>query len=318
MKYQDPGAQSGDLIITLFWAYVKVHLSSKTQGDKMSKKYIIILVIAVVSAVGLYIYQNQKKEQDLRSHHSGQYSRMIEAAHISSTAGLVHMAGALNKYKEKNGAYPAGLSALYPDYIPEKAFIDDIQWHYKPNGKDFYLSKTITTKGDKMLTASIGPNLMPQEESDIMVASTKVPKRAASRTKNQSSKKSPKTGVSRVSRSKPKPMAKALTPDIASTGRKNSRGKLSDSTTPVILQKRPLSELEKVSTHKITEKEQFLHKATLIFLVWKNADGSLGFSDSQYPTSKEFSLYNNGEWVQTRPRNKYAKSQNDVRQNKNK
>jgi hypothetical protein len=283
----------------------------------MSKKYIIILVISIVGAVGLYISQNQKKEKDLRAHHNRQYNRIIEAAQKSSIAGLVHMASALNKYKEKNGAYPAGLSALYPDYIPEKAFIDDIQWHYKPNSKDFYLSKTIRTKGDKVLTASIGPNLMPQEESDTMVASTKVPKRLTSRAENQPSEKSPKTGVSRGSLSKSKPMAKASTPNIPSTGLKNSRGKLSDSTTPVILKKRPLQELEKVSTHKLTEKEQFLRGVTRMFLIWKNADGSLGFSNIQYPTSKKLSVYDNGKWVQIRSRNQYTKSQKDVRQSKN-
>jgi len=139
----------------------------------MQKKYIIILIIAVVGAVGLYIYQDQKEEKDLISHHSRQYDRIIEAAQQSATAGLVHMASALNKYQEKNGDYPANLSALYPDYVPVKAFIDDIQWNYKPTSKDFYLSKTITTKGDKVLTASIGPDLVPQEKSDILVASTK-------------------------------------------------------------------------------------------------------------------------------------------------
>jgi hypothetical protein len=284
----------------------------------MKKKYIIILVIAIVVSVGLYIFQNQKKEKDLLSHHNRQYNRMIEAAHKSSIAGLVHMASALNKYKEKNGAYPAGLSALYPDYIPEKAFIDDIQWHYKPSSKDFYLSKTIRTKGDKVLTASIGPNLMPQDESGIMVASTKVPQPITSRVETQPSEKSSKTRVTRASPPKSKPMAKALTPNIASTGLKNSPGKLNESTTPAILEKKPLPELEKVSTYKLTEKERFIHGVNRMFLVWKAADGSLGFSNVQYPPSKELAIYDKGEWVKTRPRNKYAKSQNDVRQNKNK
>ena len=275
----------------------------------MHKKYIIILVIAIVGAVGLYIYQNQKKEKDIISHHNRQYNRIIEAAQKSSIAGLVHMASALNKYKEKNGAYPAKLSALYPDYVPVKAFIDDIQWHYKPNSKDFYLSKTIRAKGDKVLTASIGPNLMPQEESDTMVASIEVPKRLTSRAEIKPSEKSSKTGVSRDSPSKSKPMAKALTPYIPSTGLKNNRGKLSNSTTPVILKKRPLPDLEKVSTHKLTEKEQFLRGVTRMFLIWKNADGSLGFSNVEYPTSKELAVYDNGEWVQIRSRNRHANSQ---------
>jgi hypothetical protein len=284
----------------------------------MNKKYIIILVIAIVVAVGLYIYQNQKKEKDLRSHHNRQYNRIIEVAHKSSIAGLVHMAGALNKYKEKNGAYPAELSALYPDYVPVKAFIDDLQWHYKPSSKDFYLSKTIKTKGKRVLTASIGPNLMPQEESGIMVAATEVPKRLTSPAKTQPAKKPSKTGTSKDSPSKSKPMAKALTPNNASPGQNNSRAKLTDSTTPAILEKRPSPDSEKVSTHKLTDQERFIHGVTRMFLVWKAADGSLGFSNIQYPTSKEVAVYDDGEWVQTRRKNRYAKSSKDVRPNKNK
>ena len=64
----------------------------------MKKWYIIILVIAVVIAAGLYIYQGQKQAKDLNSHHNEQYNRIIEAAQKSSIAGLVHMGRALNKY----------------------------------------------------------------------------------------------------------------------------------------------------------------------------------------------------------------------------
>lgn len=275
----------------------------------MHKKYIIIFVIASVGAVGLYIYQNQKKEKDLRSHNNRQYNRMIEAAQQSSTAGLVHMASALNKFKKKNGAYPARLSALYPDFIPVKAFIDDIQWDYKPKGNDFYLSKTVRTKGNKVLTASIGPNLIPQEGSDIMVASSKDPKRLNSRAKTKPSDKSSKKVVSKDSRSKSKPVAKTITPNRPSAGLKNSRGKLSDSKPPVILKKNPSPDLENAPTHKLTEREQFIHGVNQKYLVWKNPDGSLGFSNIQYPTSQELTIYDNGEWVQIRSRNRYAKSQ---------
>ena len=212
----------------------------------MNKKYIIILVIAIVGAVGLYIYQNQKQEKDLSSHHNRQYGRMIEVAQKSSIAGLVHMGRALNTYKEKNGAYPVGLSALHPDYIPVKAFIDDIQWHYKPNGKDFFLSKTIRTKGDKVLTVSLGPDLMPQEESATVVASIETPKRITAGTETKRPKKSSKTVGTRASATKSKPMTKTSTPNIPSTRLTDSRNKLSDSTKPVISKKRSLPDLEEV------------------------------------------------------------------------
>ena len=287
----------------------------------MSKKYLIILGIVIVAAAGFFIYQNQKKEDDLRSHHNRQYNRIIEAARKSPIGGLVQMGRALNKYKEKNGAYPTGLSALYPDYIPEKAFIDDIQWHYKPSGKDFYLSKTIRGKGDKVLTASIGPNMRPQEESGMMVASSEVSERLTSRVETKPSEKLSKTGVSGNSSPKPKPTPKPLTPEIPSTGLKNSDGKLGDPTAQAILKKKPEPDLEKFQTHKLTEKEQFIHGINRKFLVWKNADGSLGFSNIQYPSTRDLAVYDNGEWVQIpdkNDKNLYAKTPNNVRKYKNK
>ena len=181
----------------------------------MSKKYIIILVIVVAAAGGLYYYLNYKKEQDLRTHHDRQYTRIIKMAQKSSIAGMVQMARALNAYKEKNGIYPPKLSALHPDFIPVKAFIDDIQWNYTPNAKGFNLSKTIETKKGKILTASIGPDLMPQDNSRTMVASNQAAKPAASRVKTRTSGKSTKASTSVISRSKPKPMAKISRPDIS-------------------------------------------------------------------------------------------------------
>ena len=167
----------------------------RTQEDRMSKKYIIILVIVVAAAGGLYYYLNYKKEQDLRAHHDRQFARIIKMAQKSSIAGMVQMARALNQYKEKNGSYPPKLSALHPDFIPVKAFIDDIQWDYKPSINDFDLSKTIKTPKGKVLTASIGPDLMPQDNSGTMVASAQAAKPAASRVKSKAPGKPTKTGA---------------------------------------------------------------------------------------------------------------------------
>jgi len=279
----------------------------------MKKEYIIILVIAIVGAVGLYVYQDRKKGDDLESHHRQQYNRIIEAAQKSSMSGLVHMGKALNKYKKKNGAYPAKLSALHPDFIPVKAFIEDLQWNYNLRGKDFYLSKTITTDGNKVLTASIGPDLMPQENSDVMVASVETPKQKPSRNKTKPVKNSSKAADSAALTIKPKPMAKALKQKIPAGDLTNAHGKLSDTTKPVVSKKLPLPELEKFSTYKLTERERFVHGINRKFLVWKNADGSLGFSNVQYPASNEMKIYDGGEWVQVRRKSWYAQNQKNAR-----
>ena len=82
------------------------------------------------------------------------------------------------------------------------------------------------------------------------------------------------------------------------------------------MEKKPQPDIEKIRTHKLTEREQFIHGVNQKFLVWKNADGSLGFSNIQYPTSSELKVYNQGEWVQISQRNLYAKTKKDVRQHK--
>jgi len=281
----------------------------------MNKKYIIILVIAIVGAVGLYIFQNLKKEKDLSSHHNRQYNRIIEAARKSPVGGLAQMGRALNKYKENNGAYPVRLAVLYPDFIPVKAFIDDLQWDYKPSGNNFTLSRTIRTEDDKLLTASIGPDLRLQNKSDIAVASIRTPKQIKAVTETKPPKKSSKTGVSRATATKSRPMAKALTPNIPSTGPKNSRGKSGDTAKPVMSKKRPLPDSEEVSTYKLTEKEKFVEaiQSRQEILVWKNDDGSLGFSNIQYPRSKELTVYDKGEWVQIRRKKLYAHTQKESR-----
>jgi len=167
----------------------------------MKKGYIIILVISVVGAAGFFFYQDKKQAKDLNSHHNEQYNRMIAAAQKSPVAGLAHMGSALNKYNDIKGAYPTDLSALYPDYIPVKAFIDDIQWNYKRSGKEFFLSNTITINGGKVLTAVIGPDLRPQQKSaisNIVVASVKTPKQKSAGNATKPIKKSSKTPAARI------------------------------------------------------------------------------------------------------------------------
>ena len=64
------------------------------------------------------------------------------------------MGAALEKYYKKNFKYPAQLSELYPEFIPNKNFITDIDWYYEPRRDNFFLSKSIT-RGSKQLVASI-------------------------------------------------------------------------------------------------------------------------------------------------------------------
>ena len=275
----------------------------------MNKKYIIILIIVIVAAAGLYFYQDQKKAKDLSAHYEREYKRMMDVARRSPMAGLAHMGRALNKYKEKNGAYPARLTDLHPEFIPVKAFIDNIQWHYKPSGNSFHLSKTIKTDGDKLQTASIGPDLRLQKESDVATAAVKTPQKAVNAGKIKPSKKSAKPDVLLASTEKTKTTAKTIKPKIPLTELAKFSTKSGESAKPADRKKRHLRELEKVATYKLTPKEQFVHgiKSKQEILVWKNDDGSLGFSNIQYPRSKELTVYDKGEWVQIRRKSSYPR-----------
>ena len=96
----------------------------------MDKRYIIVFAVAVAAAVGFFIYKDKKMENELETHNRQQYERIIEVANSSSVAGLGQMGLALIKYKKEKGNYPDTLSALYPDYIPVKAFIDEFDYTF--------------------------------------------------------------------------------------------------------------------------------------------------------------------------------------------
>ena len=108
-------------------------------------------------------------------------------------------------------------------------------------------------------------------------------------------------------------MAKALKPEISAAGTTNTRGKSGDSVKPVNSKNNPSPEIKKLPTYNLTEKEQFVHGIKQQFLVWKNADSSLGFSNIDYPASTELTVYNGAEWVQIRGKKLYAQTQQDVR-----
>ena len=88
----------------------------------------IALIVVIVACGAVFLFIRNKKADDTKKHMAREYSRRINAAKKSPSAGLRHMGQALNRYREDNGAYPPNLSELYPEYIAVKDFIDDIEW----------------------------------------------------------------------------------------------------------------------------------------------------------------------------------------------
>jgi len=268
----------------------------------VDKKYLIVFVVSIVIAGGFFIFKTYKNKKDTSAHEEQQYSRMIEVANKSSIAGLSNMGMALNKYKDEKGSYPNNLSALYPDYIPVKAFIDDIQWYYEPRGEDFYLRKTVHTEDKKVLIAAIGSDLRPIEES--MMASIDKQKRYPKQTEPETKpvKKVPEASITLASKNNPKHTTRTETTDPSATSRQTTIRKPSEPRESLTSPKSALNDSETLSTTKLSKEEQFVERVRGAFLVWKNDDGTLGFGNVQYPTLDKITIYDQGEWVQIRHR----------------
>jgi hypothetical protein len=267
----------------------------------VDKKYIIVLIVAVVAAAGFFIFKNHHNEKALKAHENKQYNRMIQAANKSSLAGLSHMGRALNKYRKEKGAYPEKLSALYPDYIPSKAFIDKVQWHYERRGKDFYLKKTIDRGKNKVMTAAIRSDLKPVQ--DTMVASAPKPKPLPVPAKTKPIVEVAAASLGGPSAKKSKLIDKIELPPASASEHENDLARVSPKKPTKSSTKR-----ESLSTEELSEKEHFIDRVRGGFLVWKNNDGTLGFGNVQYPISDKMTIYDGSKWVQIHRRGSSSKA----------
>ena len=224
---------------------------------------------------------------------------------------MSQMGEALNKYREEKGAYPAKLSELYPDYIPVKKFIDDIQWHYEPRGEDFYLSKTYKTAKNKDVTAAIGSDLRLRQGS--MVASFDKPK----------NRKAVKPAAIKPQPSLPMAFAKdpTLHAEADSSGPHSSRRQTAavETSNPQksnSTQSKSLYARELVSMGQLGEEEQYVKRVSGNFLVWKKEDGTVAFGNVQYPNSAKMTIYDKGAWLNVRHRSPDSETKAAARQNR--
>jgi hypothetical protein len=259
----------------------------------VNKKYLIVLVLSIVAAVGFFIFNDHKNEKELATHRDQRYESLIELANKSAIAGMSQMGEALNKYREEKGAYPAKLSELYPDYIPAKGFIDDIQWYYEPRGEDFYLSKTYTTAKNKEVTAAIGSDLRLRQES--MVASFDKPK---NRKTAKPDAIKPQPSLTMALAKNPALQAEADNSGPYSGRRQTAATEASTPQKSNSTQTKSLYARELVSMGQLSEKEQYVKRVKGNFLVWKKEDGTVAFGNVQYPFSEKMTIYDEGEWIQ--------------------
>ncbi|NNL76167.1 MAG: hypothetical protein HKO68_07520 [Desulfobacterales bacterium] len=279
----------------------------------MDKRYFIVFAVALLAAIGFFVYKDKKNEADLKAHEIQQYDRIIEVANSSSVAGLGQMGLALNKYKQAKGTYPDTLSALYPDYIPVKAFIDNIQWQYEPDDDDFYLAKTIRTREDKVVTAAIGSDLMPMETSRVASASMDEPEELPVESYDESTTEAPEVRITIASNTNPKPIKEVVAPEIYSINQRKFDSQSRDLPKSLKSPESALHGLEPVSTEKLNQEEQYVPRVQGNYLVWKNNDGSVGFGNVQYPSSEKMKIFDNEEWVKVRLRKVDAQIEREAR-----
>lgn len=141
----------------------------------MNKKYIIAVVVAVVVWGAFMGFRHARQKGETEAHREETYRRMIEMAQKSPRSGLHEMAGAITRYHADKKTYPPDLNALYPKYMPSKEFIEKINWQYRAEANNFYLSKSAVFNNQTMVASIDNSMKTEMETSGRMVASRQVP-----------------------------------------------------------------------------------------------------------------------------------------------
>ena len=189
-------------------------------------------------------------------------------------AGLIKMGTVLKNYRSDHDKYPPRLIDLYPDYIPVKKFIEELNWYYEPRGEDFFLSKTVE-RGSQKYAASINQELIPRDGETVLIASVGVKK--GSGTDGGS-------GIGTFDLSILK-TAQLTIPEVVEEEKKKAH-----------IIKRP----EVVSVTEGEIGKDIPSETGARFYVWRDENGALGFGNVTYPDSKRQSVYNDSSWVDIR------------------
>ena len=254
----------------------------------MTKKYLIAVAVAIFLFAGFMLYRSHQKKIEGQAYKEKQTRHMIDIAQTSPRAGLGKVGRALKRYYEDHNAYPTRLTDLYPDYIGNKPFLTEVEWHYEPKGLNFYLSKTTHING-KTRVASVDNRLRPETEKEIMVARptpvfrTKPLKRPKSSPEKQTKEKLSKLALAR------KEFFEAL-----SQGQIGVASVYSPQDDEVRLISTLIPEVLSSSTSEAdVDIESELSRN---YLVWKGEGGVLGFGNIQYPDTDRLSIFAIGQW----------------------
>ena len=273
----------------------------------MKNKFLIVISIVTTMALGSYfVYRNMKHGKEAKLQQQDTHNRMVEMAKINPRSGLVQMARAVKRYYVDNKSYPPDLKSLFPKYINTKAFIDHIDWSYKPSGNGFLLSKSFNKNGQHLI-ASIDDSLKFKTDKEIMLAS-RPPEGASEQKRNTAVSRRNENASSMISR------VNETNDDAQALISSNTQAQTAKETMDMIgVKKQPGTSEESDEEEKITQppeqkepdliakvvesRTELFADAGIWFLVWIGKDGYLGFSNVQYPDSKKIDhYYLEGKW----------------------
>lgn len=252
-------------------------------------KIIACLIIITLAGAGYYYYQNEKQKESLIDHNKKKYEQLIQAGHKSSTAGFLAMASAINKFHQTKGHYPKELIHLYPEFIPNKAFILKLNWNYSIDKKSYVLERNKYAMGPDLKIKIKKQEILHSPEKIVSIEFKKPVIRKISPTplaiESEGNQKSDQASIANVASIKKSIEATQTKPDII---KKASTDKPSSQTSGFIIIRKALTQNEKFLTTFSGNN----------YYIWKTAQGIIGFSNMQYPDVKNLTIYKDKNWIQ--------------------
>jgi len=223
---------------------------------------------------------------------------MTEMAKKHPIPGLPQMARALNRYYANHKAYPQNLLDLYPTYIPDKSFIENISWRYRPYDDNFLLIKAVATN-DRVLAGSIDKSVRPKtQDAMVSAALPQTPTALAGNVKRQKPPPPVVSTKSAVTAAKSDPTD--ATTDL-SAAIQDVVKKIPENTTRQNTDQAPLQAEKTGESIAPPDPPEVLTNLSSRNLMWRDKNGHLGFGNIQYPRKQEIdSVYVGGNWQKSK------------------
>ena len=265
----------------------------------MKKTWAIVFLVVVSIWIAFLAFRHFKTQEETEEHVAQTFSTMTTAAQKSPKAGLTYMGMAIKRYKSEKKQYPETLEALYPDYIKDRSFIDEVDWEYAFSKDDFQLAKTIVIN-QTPYTAFVDSQLRPMDvgaDGEVRTAAAGRQATSSGATAPQPGARSSPRSQASAARTAPPPPERTMTKDELAAAKEQLLASL------VAAGKQgPYLEEEKEATPPVVytpvdEAKEVGEAVAGKHLTWKTQSGALGFGNVMYPGGEDNLIYRNGKWI---------------------